>query len=151
MVIDMNEAQVRTLEQVHQVLEGTQALEFRAAEDDEGRYRLEHCMQTAAPAIDSRELRNVLGAFVTGVTVVTTLDPGGKPVSLTANSFSTVSLDPPLVLCTGAGCLGFDQRCSSSWVAGSSAPVTGRRRSAWNSRKAATVLRPSCPSAVPTS
>lgn len=39
MVIDMNEAQVRTVEQVRQVLQGTQALEFRAAEDDEGRYR----------------------------------------------------------------------------------------------------------------
>ena len=39
MVIDMNEAQVRTVEQVRQVLEGTQALEFRAAEDDDGRYR----------------------------------------------------------------------------------------------------------------
>ena len=38
MVIDMNEAQVRTLEQVRQVLEGTQALEFRRAEDDQGRY-----------------------------------------------------------------------------------------------------------------
>lgn len=39
MVIDMNEAQVRTLEQVRQVLAGTQALEFRAAADDAGRYR----------------------------------------------------------------------------------------------------------------
>lgn len=39
MVIDMNEAQVRTVELVRQVLEGTQALQFRAAEDDEGRYR----------------------------------------------------------------------------------------------------------------
>lgn len=38
MVIDMNEAQVRTLEQVRQVVAGTQALEFRGAEDDEGRY-----------------------------------------------------------------------------------------------------------------
>jgi hypothetical protein len=39
MVIDMYEAQVRTLEQVRQVLEGTQALEFRAADDgDEQRY-----------------------------------------------------------------------------------------------------------------
>ena len=38
MVIDMNEAQVRTLEQVRQVLEGIQSLEFRQAEDDEGRY-----------------------------------------------------------------------------------------------------------------
>ena len=38
MVIDMNEAQVRTLEQVRQVLQGTQQLEFRRAEDDAGRY-----------------------------------------------------------------------------------------------------------------
>ena len=38
MVIDMNEAQVCTLEQVRRVVAGTQALEFRRAEDDEGRY-----------------------------------------------------------------------------------------------------------------
>jgi transposase InsO family protein len=38
MVIDMNEGQVRTLEQVRQVMAGTQALQFRRAEDDEGRY-----------------------------------------------------------------------------------------------------------------
>ena len=38
MVIDMNESQVRTLDQVRQVVAGTQALEFRRAEDDEGRY-----------------------------------------------------------------------------------------------------------------
>lgn len=38
MVIDMNEGQVRSLEQVRQVLHGTQSLSFRQAEDDEGRY-----------------------------------------------------------------------------------------------------------------
>ena len=38
MVIDMNESEVRTMEQVRQVLEGTQELEFRRAEDDEGCY-----------------------------------------------------------------------------------------------------------------
>lgn len=38
MVIDMNEAQVRTLEQVRQVVAGTQALRFKAARDDSGRY-----------------------------------------------------------------------------------------------------------------
>ena len=38
MVIDMNEGQVRTLEQVRQVMAGTQVLEFRRAEDDQGRY-----------------------------------------------------------------------------------------------------------------
>ena len=47
---------------------------------------------------DSRELRNVLGCFGTGVTVVTTLTDAGERVGLTANSFSSVSLDPPIVL-----------------------------------------------------
>lgn len=47
---------------------------------------------------DKRQLRNVLGSFVTGVTVVTTRDAEGKLHGLTANSFSSVSLDPPLVL-----------------------------------------------------
>ena len=50
------------------------------------------------PTFDKRELRNVLGTFVTGVTVVTTRDAGGKAYGVTANSFSSVSLDPPLVL-----------------------------------------------------
>ena len=48
--------------------------------------------------MDTRELRNVLGSFVTGVTVVTTIDSEGKDQGVTANSFSSVSLDPPLVL-----------------------------------------------------
>jgi flavin reductase (DIM6/NTAB) family NADH-FMN oxidoreductase RutF len=48
--------------------------------------------------IDVRELRRALGAFVTGVTVVTTIDEEGNPRGFTANSFSSVSLDPPLVL-----------------------------------------------------
>lgn len=47
---------------------------------------------------DARELRRALGRFATGVTVVTTRDAGGTPVGLTANSFSSVSLDPPLIL-----------------------------------------------------
>ena len=38
MVIDMNESEVRTMELVRQVLEGTQELDFRRAEDDEGCY-----------------------------------------------------------------------------------------------------------------
>jgi flavin reductase (DIM6/NTAB) family NADH-FMN oxidoreductase RutF len=42
-------------------------------------------------------LREVLGRFVTGVVVVTSSDPDG-PVGITANSFTSVSLDPPLVL-----------------------------------------------------
>jgi len=50
------------------------------------------------PAIDTRELRQALGAFATGVTIVTARGPTGAPVGLTANSFNSVSLDPPLVL-----------------------------------------------------
>lgn len=48
--------------------------------------------------LDSRSLRQVLGAFPTGVTVVTTMDAEGRPYGVTANSFSSVSLDPPLIL-----------------------------------------------------
>src|SRR5258708_31235041 len=47
---------------------------------------------------DTRELRRALGAFVTGVTVITTTDGEGRVHGVTANSFSSVSLDPPLVL-----------------------------------------------------
>jgi len=48
--------------------------------------------------IDSRAFRNALGCFATGITVVTTLCPDGHHVGVTVNSFSSVSLDPPLVL-----------------------------------------------------
>jgi len=48
--------------------------------------------------LDLQGLRNVLGHFATGVTVVTTKDRAGNPHGLTANSFTSLSLDPPLVL-----------------------------------------------------
>ncbi len=47
---------------------------------------------------DSRTLRDALGSFATGVTVVTCFDEQGRPFGLTANSFTSVSLDPPLLL-----------------------------------------------------
>ena len=47
--------------------------------------------------IDSVDLRRAFGAFATGVTIVTTIDGDGQPTGFTANSFSSVSLDPPLV------------------------------------------------------
>jgi flavin reductase (DIM6/NTAB) family NADH-FMN oxidoreductase RutF len=47
---------------------------------------------------DRAALRRAMGRFVTGVTVVTTCGPGGKFEGVTSNSFSSVSLDPPLVL-----------------------------------------------------
>lgn len=47
---------------------------------------------------DARTFRDALGCFATGVTVVTAICPDGTPVGLTANSFTSVSLDPPLLL-----------------------------------------------------
>jgi len=52
----------------------------------------------ASPEHDPRDLRNALGLFATGVTIVTTRAAAGDPIGLTANSFSSVSLSPPLVL-----------------------------------------------------
>ena len=51
-----------------------------------------------APAIDPKDYRTALGSFGTGVTIITAVGANGRRVGLTANSFSSVSLDPPLVL-----------------------------------------------------
>ena len=48
--------------------------------------------------MDARSFRQVMGRFPTGVTVVTARDGEGSPVGLTVNAFTSVSLDPPLVL-----------------------------------------------------
>lgn len=53
---------------------------------------------TTAITQDARSFRNALGCFATGVTIVTTRDKEGRDVGLTANSFNSVSLDPPMVL-----------------------------------------------------
>ncbi len=53
---------------------------------------------TGQGGLDRQAFRRALGSFVTGVTVVTTLDREGRPAGLTANSFNSVSLDPPMVL-----------------------------------------------------
>src|SRR3954447_469244 len=47
---------------------------------------------------DPRTLRDALGCFATGVTVVTCLNDAGEPAGITVNSFTSVSLDPPLLL-----------------------------------------------------
>lgn len=47
---------------------------------------------------DSRTLRNAMGCFATGITIATTIRADRTPVGLTANSFTSVSLEPPLVL-----------------------------------------------------
>jgi flavin reductase (DIM6/NTAB) family NADH-FMN oxidoreductase RutF len=47
---------------------------------------------------DSRSFRSALGSFATGITIVTSIGPEREPLGFTANSFNSVSLDPPLVL-----------------------------------------------------
>jgi flavin reductase (DIM6/NTAB) family NADH-FMN oxidoreductase RutF len=57
--------------------------------------------QRLAP-IASEEFRHVCGRFATGVSVATVLDPRGRPHGLTVNSFTSISLTPPLVsICLG--------------------------------------------------
>lgn len=85
-------------------------------------------------AIDPKEFRNTLGRFATGVTVVTAKN-GGLQRGMTANAFSSLSLDPPLVLvCVdhkanflalvqetkkfAINFLAEDQRSASDWFAG---------------------------------
>ena len=63
---------------------------------------LERKQPRAAPEYhagsDARTLRDALGCFATGVTIVTAIGKDGLPFGLTANSFTSVSLDPPLLL-----------------------------------------------------
>lgn len=54
--------------------------------------------EDANPSIDPLDLRRAFGAFATGVTIVTTADQNGDVFGFTANSFSSVSLAPPLLL-----------------------------------------------------
>lgn len=51
----------------------------------------------SAPEIDPSEFRQLLGRFATGVTILTVPGADGKPLGMTANSLSAVSLDPPLI------------------------------------------------------
>lgn len=61
----------------------------------------------SAPTIDAARFRQVLGHFATGVSIITAID-GDDPVGFTAQSFTSVSLDPPLVLFC-------PQKASSTW------------------------------------
>ncbi len=54
--------------------------------------------QEFAETIEPGALRRAFGRFATGITIVTTCPPGGKPEGMTANSFASLSLDPPLLL-----------------------------------------------------
>jgi flavin reductase (DIM6/NTAB) family NADH-FMN oxidoreductase RutF len=54
--------------------------------------------QTETPAFEAKKFREALGCYPTGVTVVTTMDANGDARGFTANSFTSVSLNPPLLL-----------------------------------------------------
>ena len=54
--------------------------------------------RASTPAFSTPDFRAALGTFATGVTIVTACDSAGLPVGITANSFNSVSLAPPLVL-----------------------------------------------------
>lgn len=110
----------------------------------------------AAPAcsFDPRELRKAFGQFTTGVTVITTRAPDGRRVGMTANSFSSVSLDPPLVLwslarqapsvCDFQGASHFAIHvlaAGSTFCRGAFPRRSKTSSSAWTARKA----RPACP------
>jgi flavin reductase (DIM6/NTAB) family NADH-FMN oxidoreductase RutF len=67
---------------------------------------------TAVEAADARALRDVFGSFMTGVTIVTLHDHDGTKRGFTANSFTSVSLDPPLILvCVGNQASSHDALC----------------------------------------
>lgn len=55
-------------------------------------------MSQSQPDPSAKSFRHALGCFPTGVAVITTCDAQGQPIGLTCNSFSSVSLEPPLVL-----------------------------------------------------
>lgn len=67
---------------------------------------------------EGMEFRKALGAFATGVTIATTKDGDSQPVGVTASSFNSVSVDPPLVLWSLAkNSFSHDAFCSSGHFA----------------------------------
>jgi 4-hydroxyphenylacetate 3-hydroxylase, reductase component len=86
--------------------------------------------------IDTRELRSAFGCFATGITVVTTLDSAGRAIGKTANSFASVSLEPPLVLwCLNKHSVTFEAFHQSPHfvisVLGASGEAISRRFASW--------------------
>ncbi|ALE92736.1 flavin oxidoreductase [Arthrobacter alpinus] len=67
-------------------------------EPEEAQAFMERAVAEESAIFDLRDFRSTLGQFATGVTVVTTRTPQGHKVGMTANSFTSVSMDPPLVL-----------------------------------------------------
>ena len=69
--------------------------------------------------IEPRELRDAFGTFATGVTVITARRPDGEPIGVTANSFASVSLSPPLAL----WCIARDSPSVQAFVEGANFAV----------------------------
>jgi flavin reductase (DIM6/NTAB) family NADH-FMN oxidoreductase RutF len=91
----------------------------------------------AAETVDARQLRQALGAFPTGVCLVTTTTPDGKREGMTINSFASVSLDPPLLLWS----IRDDTRSADAFLAtrpfNLSVLTAGQRDLAWHFAKPA--------------
>ena len=68
----------------------------------QARVFLDEAREAEAGPFDPRDLRRALGQYATGVTVVTTVDDTGTRYAMTANSFTSVSLAPPLVMWAAA-------------------------------------------------
>lgn len=89
-------------------------------------------MDTAPPEFDSKKLRDAFGHFATGVCVVGFVAQDGTKVGITVNSFTSLSLDPPLLLvCLGANLRSHDAMVSSggfgvSVLADSQQDISGR-------------------------
>jgi flavin reductase (DIM6/NTAB) family NADH-FMN oxidoreductase RutF len=56
------------------------------------------CFDPSLGPDERRSFRDTLGQYATGVTIMTTLTQVGEPIGMTVNSFSSLSLDPPLIL-----------------------------------------------------
>lgn len=68
--------------------------------------------------LGDKEFRNALGSFATGVTVITALGPRGELLGNTVNSFTSVSLDPPLILwCMGRHAISLNRYFSTDHFA----------------------------------
>src|SRR5882762_7753419 len=71
---------------------------FSGVSDHAGRPQQRSHRMEPSSRFDAREFRHALGAFTTGITIITAVGSDGARTGITANSFNSVSLDPPLVL-----------------------------------------------------
>jgi pimeloyl-ACP methyl ester carboxylesterase len=81
-----------------EIVAGERHMMTLTAPDEINRRLIAFLAESTEKPIDPKSLRRALGAFATGVTVVATTQGDGTPRGFTANSFTSVSLDPPLVL-----------------------------------------------------